>query len=394
VDKNSIRPIIVGSLSVNESETVVSLAREVVRIQVPGLLMAEIIRICDGQRSFEEILNLLEDQWNREMLKAFLSHLVDRGVLRDCCDMSGYVWPFVFNPSYFSQSATDEQISAMVEQACQRHRENLPSKRLPVRGSQLATLLSSRQSSRVFSGQTVELWKIIHMLWAGYGILGGSYDSIGFDRHTVPSAGALYPLRISLVLFRSSNDLESGVYDVAFSPDGSVGLILVSRDLVLIYQAFADPLILRGATGVIFINGSFGVTAAKYGNRALLYVPLEAGHVAQNIYLSAAESGVATVEIGGFLEESMQEALHLSEGCLPLTTVLFGEAGESLVSQEVHQPAVEVRWVVPKAGGYTAPFVLVFARWKQGALEKDDWSCGRSKDPFIAHAKAVAEAEE
>ncbi len=229
------------------------------------------------------------------------------------------------------------------------------------------------------------------MLWAGYGILGGSCESVGFDRHTVPSAGALYPLRISLVLFQPLGDLESGVYDVTFSPDGSVGLVLVSTDLVPIYQAFADPLILHGATGVIVINGSFEVTAAKYGNRALLYVPLEAGHVAQNIYLSAAESDVATVEIGGFLEESMQEALHLPEGYLPLSTVVFGEVGEP---QESYQSAIEVRWVVPKAGGYTAPFILVFARWKHGALEKDDWSCGRSKDPFIAHAKAVAEAEE
>ncbi len=164
MDKNSIRPTVVGSPFVGELETVFSLARELVHVHVSGSLMAEVIRVCDGFRSFEEVLTLLEDQWDRKTLEAFLGHLLNRGVLRDCCDMSGYIWPFVFNPSHFAQSVTNEQVSAMVEQACQRHRENLPSKKLSVHGSQLTTLLNSRQSSRVFSGQPVELQKIVDIV--------------------------------------------------------------------------------------------------------------------------------------------------------------------------------------------------------------------------------------
>jgi oxalate decarboxylase/phosphoglucose isomerase-like protein (cupin superfamily) len=40
---------------------------------------------------------------------------------------------------------------------------------------------------------------------------------------------------------------------------------------------------LEKAHGVVVISGSFKITGQKYGNRSLLYVPLEAGHVAQNM---------------------------------------------------------------------------------------------------------------
>jgi ribosomal protein S12 methylthiotransferase accessory factor len=47
-----------------------------------------------------------------------------------------------------------------------------------------------------------------------------------------------------------------------------------------------------------------------------------------------------------------------------------------------------------KGGGYTLPFNLAFARLPMVSSGNDDWACGRSLDPFVAYAKACAEAQE
>lgn len=79
------------------------------------------------------------------------------------------------------------------------------------------------------------------------------------------------------------------------------------------------------AHGVIVISGSFRIAGEKYGNRGMLYVLLEAGHVAQNINLAAVERDVATVEIGGFVDTLLAKAINLPKYYHPLITVVFGK---------------------------------------------------------------------
>jgi len=124
----------------------------------------------------------------------------------------------------------------------------------------------------------------------------------------------------------------------------------------------------------------------------MLYVPLEAGHIAQNIHLSAAENKVGTVEVGGFLGEPMKKALRLPKGFWPLTTILFGQPKVSTTAKPAKRGALDVRWAPPTANQYELPFSMVFARPK-GKVSRD-WSCGRAKDPQLALTKAVSEVYE
>ena len=316
-------------------------------------------------------------------------------MLYDSSNVSGFVWPFVSNPSHFSKAVTDAQVAEMVERACLRQR-SLPSNMFfTVKECPFQRLVSNRRSERSFSGKVISMERVVQMLWAGYGVIAESQSGVGFDRHTVPSAGALYPLRLSLALLQPMNEnIGSGLYDVAFPADGSVGLNFLSENLVPLYQSFANPLVLRNAVGVMVVSGAFSVGEEKNGNRSLLYVPLEAGHVAQNILLEATECGVATVEIGGFLEESMQDALRLPTEFVPLTTVVFGDSADD-GSHGHHLPCgFEVRWAYPKENGYVLPFNLVFARLAKASSGSEEWSCGRSPDPFVAYEKATAEVQE
>lgn len=157
-------------------------------------------------------------------------------------------------------------------------------------------------------------------------------------------------------------------------------------------RSFADQTVCNNAQGVIVVSGSFEVSGEKYGNRSLLYVPLEAGHVAQNIHLAAVENDIGTVEIGGFLEEPLQKTLKLAAGYWPLTTVLFGyPQTESFITYEKKEN-LEVRWVNPIAGDYQLPFSMVFTRLK--SQKSEEWACGRAKNPYIALSKASSEAYE
>ena len=393
--EKSTCPMIFGAPVIGESETVFPLARELVRIQAPGALIRDILEACNGQKTLNMVLELLESKWDRDTLEGFLRHLHEKGVLYDSSNVSGFVWPFVSNPSHFSKAVTDAQVAEMVERACLRQR-SLPSNMFfTVKEYPFQRLVSNRRSERSFSGKVISMERVVQMLWAGYGVIAESQSGVGFDRHTVPSAGALYPLRLSLALLQPMNEnIGSGLYDVAFPADGSVGLNFLSENLVPLYQSFANPLVLRNAVGVMVVSGAFSVGEEKYGNRSLLYVPLEAGHVAQNILLEATECGVATVEIGGFLEEPMQDALRLPTEFVPLTTVVFGDSADD-GSHGHHLPCgFEVRWAYPKENGYVLPFNLVFARLAKASSGSEEWSCGRSTDPFVAYEKATAEVQE
>jgi SagB-type dehydrogenase family enzyme len=62
---------------------------------------------------------------------------------------------------------------------------------------------------------------------------------------------------------------------------------------------------------VIFITSVFERSVFKYGDRGYRFIFLEAGHVAQNINLVAYGLGLASVNIGGFLDRRVDDFLGL-----------------------------------------------------------------------------------
>ena len=391
MNQNDIRPMVLGAPIIKGDKTSFHLASGLIHVQAPESLMADIFASCNGQATLDKVIESLASKWDRDNLNSFLQHLFEKGVLYDSSSISAFVWPFVSNPTYFAQAVTDAEVARLVDQACLRHRSQVPGKVFAVEKFPLQELLSQRRSVRVFSGETVGIDRIVQILWSAYGIIANPQSETGFDRHTVPSAGALYPLNLSLAVLGFVDNLSKGLYNVVFTQEGSIGLTKTSSSLTHFYQAFADPLVLRDASGVIVVSGSFAVAERKYGNRALLYIPLEAGHVAQNVHIAATELRMATVEIGGFLEEAMQDTLGLSKDYVPLTTLVFGCSGLEI---EEKQPLFEVEWALPKGGSYRLPFSMAMARLAKNYQGSEDWSCGRSENPFLAHTKAIAEARE
>jgi len=165
--------------------------------------------------------------------------------------------------------------------------------------------LRERQSVREYSGDPVTLAELSQLLWAAQGVT----HSRG--RRTAPSAGALYPLELYVVAGRVDG-LEKGLYRYRI---GDHDLLEVSREDLqgeLTAAALGQECI-ADAAAVIVVAGVVERSAVKYGERALRYVHMEVGAVAENIYLQATALGLGTVYVGAFRDAQVKRVLRMPE---------------------------------------------------------------------------------
>ncbi len=174
--------------------------------------------------------------------------------------------------------------------------------------------LSRRRSVREYTGEDLSIEEISQLLWAAQGIT----DEQGGFR-TAPSAGALYPIELYLVnaegIFRY--DAQRHALEKRYTGD--------ARDALA--KAALSQESVANAPVVIVIIGVFERTEKKYGERGERYVYMEAGHVAQNIYLQCTSLNLGTVSIGAFLDEEVKGVLKLPEDHKPIYLMPVGHLG-------------------------------------------------------------------
>jgi SagB-type dehydrogenase family enzyme len=75
--------------------------------------------------------------------------------------------------------------------------------------------------------------------------------------------------------------------------------------------AFTNADEVEGAALVVVIAASFWRSRVKYGLRAYRFTLLEAGHVTQNLLLTATAIGLGAVALGGFFDNRVDALLGL-----------------------------------------------------------------------------------
>lgn len=167
--------------------------------------------------------------------------------------------------------------------------------------------LKERRSIRDFSKEPVGLGELSQLLWACQGIT----DPRGF--RTAPSAGALFPLEIYVVVERVTG-LENGVYHYNIGSnrqDHSLqreNISFTNNDLA---NCALGQSCIRDAAVNILITSVTSRTERKYGPKAEKYVLIETGHAAQNICLQAQSLKLGVVTVGAFYEHKVKEKLKL-----------------------------------------------------------------------------------
>jgi len=177
------------------------------------------------------------------------------------------------------------------------------------------TLLQQR-STRSCTEEPLTLQELSQLLWAAQGIT----DPRGF--RTAPSAGALYPLEL-YVMIGDVENLSPCVY--RYQPDEHQLLKTVDGDkrAELAGAALKQDCVKEGAIVIVF-TAVYERTTRKYDDRGIRYVHIEVGHAAQNLCLQATAMDLGTVTIGAFYDEEVAELLNLPKDEQPLYIIPVG----------------------------------------------------------------------
>jgi SagB-type dehydrogenase family enzyme len=135
-----------------------------------------------------------------------------------------------------------------------------------------------------------------------------------------PSAGARYPIEAYLISW-SVGTLQKGVYhyDVREHYLEQMGVSIQEVDSKMINSPHV-----KHAHASIVLTACLNRTVLKYGARGYLYALLEAGHIAQNVVITAGQIGIGTCCVGGFVAQHVQATLDLPPTEIPVYVIAVG----------------------------------------------------------------------
>lgn len=171
-------------------------------------------------------------------------------------------------------------------------------------GLRVEEALEVRRSVRDYTGRALSLDRLSRLLWAAQGI---TEERLEF--RAAPSAGALYPIELYPIVHNVS-DLPSGIYHYAVREHAlerlERGDFRSGVTQAGLYQGF-----LAQANVCLVLSALFQRTRWRYHERTYRYVLLEAGHIAQNLYLEATSMGLGACAVGAFLDGTLNDLLGL-----------------------------------------------------------------------------------
>jgi len=176
--------------------------------------------------------------------------------------------------------------------------------------------LLKRRSVRNYTDDALTLQELAQLLWAAQGITDPS------GKRTAPSAGALYPLEVYVVVGGVEN-VAKGVYRYRPHQHELVRVLEGEQREALARAALSQQCVADGTIDIV-ITGVYDRTTGKYGDRGVRYVHMEAGHAAQNIYLQTVAMNLGMVVIGAFYDDQVKEVLNLPENEEPLYIMPVG----------------------------------------------------------------------
>lgn len=216
-------------------------------------------------------------------------------------------------PSAINSDLTQDEVEAYTK-----------SKRLPVKSgevvqfdcntpSALFPIRENRRSCRSFSEKKMTVNQIGSICHFAYSI----------PDHSVPSGGALYPLRIYVLIEKPQDGLEPGYYEY----DAEQNRLVCFNDEVDVEQlkyCFNQEEMPFGSSVQIVIAANLERQPYKYANRGYRLTLIEVGHVAENISLYCAEQGFGACEMGGVQDGPLKQELELSGNIWPILAIPVG----------------------------------------------------------------------
>ncbi len=171
-----------------------------------------------------------------------------------------------------------------------------------LRPADLWQVLRDRRSRRAFAREPLAQEDLFLLLWAAQGVT----QPGPWPLRTAPSAGALYPVETYVLAARVA-DLGAGVYHWEL-PEERLARVTAREDVAGAARAAClGQEMVEAAAATVVWTALWARGGQKYGERALRYAYLDAGHAAENLHLAAEALGLACCMIGAFFDDAMNQ---------------------------------------------------------------------------------------
>ncbi len=184
-----------------------------------------------------------------------------------------------------------------------------------------------RRSVRAFARErTLPLGLLASLLWATQGI---TAEGAGTYFRSAPSAGGLYPIETYMVA-RAVDGLEAGIYH--FRPHKFDVELIKRGDFAWgLSQAALGQEMIADAQATLVWTAVAARSMWKYRQRAYRYIYMDAGHIAQNLYLAGTALGLGVCAVGAFFDDRVNALLELDG--VEETAVYIGVVGWPAMEQ-------------------------------------------------------------
>ncbi|MEJ2363821.1 MAG: SagB/ThcOx family dehydrogenase [Deltaproteobacteria bacterium] len=222
----------------------------------------------------------------------------------------GLAFTYVQGTKYSRQRAPRDDLGAIPSPG--RFKTYLEAELLPLSQpdfSQAADLwqcLARRRSERDTTHEPLSGEELAKILWAAQGVTARAGIYL---LRTAPSAGALYPFETYLCV-NMVEGLSQGIYHFNVAEFGLARLKEGDFNRIITAAALGQPVV-RKAAVVIIWTAMMLRCMEKYRERAVRYIPMDLGHVCQNVQLAATALGFGSCPIGAFYDDEMNELIDV-----------------------------------------------------------------------------------
>lgn len=271
-----------------------------------------VIEHCNGYNSVQRISELAT--LPLEEVSSIIIQLQNLEIIVDSRKQYLHFHKVSNYPTPFNCNLTQDEIYEYTKSPRKPVKDGEVFKFLNQKQTPLITTRRSRRSCRNFSEEKLTIDQIGNICNFAYSI----------PDHSVPSGGALYPLKIYLTIEKDQKGMVAGYYEYDAENDTFI-LFNNTVDTEQLKYCFNSEELPFGSSVQIIIAADLDRQPYKYSNRGYRLTLIEVGHVAENICLFCAENGLGACEMGGILDEALMNELELTDyGIWPIIAIPIG----------------------------------------------------------------------
>lgn len=318
---DEIRPLLAGTVRWDDAGASISTGREEVRVEGSPEALRAILGDCDGQLPVHRLAE------RHAEARDLIASLLELGGVVD----AEHAWRILHRQSSVGSALgrgadADEQYALLRATFAPRSPGGPRVPLAPDPSATGATAAARRSMTPADPAVPADFGRLSAVLAAAYGFPERSAADDPSPRSgTVPSAGALYPLAVHVLLREPLGPLAPGLWwhDPRDLQLQQLRAGVEDAGPLFVPEPSCDALVARRRP-IVFLSADLERPSRKYGARAYRYALIEAGAAMQAACLVATELGLPLRPIGGIDDGDVHGFLELPETAVALLALLVG----------------------------------------------------------------------